>query len=72
MEVVRDYFKEPDKFLPSLVQAFKQMNFTVTAEGVENLKMVEAMRDIGCDYLQGYYFSKPIPADEFAKTYGIH
>ena len=70
MEVVRDYFKEPDKFLPSLVQVFKQMNFTVTAEGVETLEMVESMKNIGCDFLQGYYFSKPLPAREFAEKYG--
>jgi EAL domain-containing protein (putative c-di-GMP-specific phosphodiesterase class I) len=46
------------------------MKFTITAEGVESLEMVEAMKKIGCDYLQGFYFSKPLPADEFAKTYG--
>ena len=71
MEIVRDYFKEPDKILPTMVQAFKQMNFTVTAEGVETLEMVEAMKNIGCDFLQGYYFSKPLPVEEFAKKYGI-
>ena len=70
MEIVRDYFKDRDKILPSLVHAFKQMNFTVTAEGVENLEMVEVMKKIGCDFLQGFYFSKPLPAEEFAKVYG--
>ena len=70
MELVRDYFKERDTFLPHMVQAFKQMKFTVTAEGVETLEMVEHMAEIGCDYLQGYYFSQPLPAEEFAKTYG--
>ena len=70
MEIVRDYFKERDKILPGLVQAFKQMHFTVTAEGVETLEMVEAMKHIGCDFLQGYYFSKPLPVEEFAKKYG--
>lgn len=70
MGIVRDYFKDRDKILPSLVQAFKQMNFTVTAEGVENLEMVEIMKKIGCDFLQGFYFSKPLPAEEFAKVYG--
>uniref|UniRef100_UPI003890BEAF EAL domain-containing protein n=1 Tax=Treponema sp. TaxID=166 RepID=UPI003890BEAF len=70
MELVRDYEKSHDSFLPTLVQSFKQMGFTVTAEGVETLEMVENMAKIGCDYLQGYYFSKPLPAEEFAKTYG--
>lgn len=70
MELVREYFKDLDTLLPAVVQALKQMKFTITAEGVESLEMVEAMKKIGCDYLQGFYFSKPLPADEFAKTYG--
>ncbi|MCR4822536.1 MAG: EAL domain-containing protein [Treponema sp.] len=71
MELVRDYFKDRDKILPTMVQTFKQMGFSVTAEGVETLEMVELMKEIGCDYLQGFYFSKPLPSEEFAKTYGI-
>ena len=71
MELVREYFKDLDTLLPAVVQALKQMKFTITAEGVESLEMVETMKKIGCDYLQGFYFSKPLPADEFAKKYGI-
>ena len=70
MELVRDYEKNRDSLLPMLVETFKQMQFTVTAEGVETIEMVESLKRIGCDFLQGYYFSKPIPADEFAKVYG--
>lgn len=70
MEIVQDYFKDCDKILPALVHAFKQMNFTVTAEGVETLEMAESMKKIGCDFLQGFYFSKPLPVSEFVKKYG--
>jgi EAL domain-containing protein (putative c-di-GMP-specific phosphodiesterase class I) len=70
MEFVWDYFKEKDKILPTLVQTIKQMGFTVTAEGIESLELADTMRDIGCDYLQGFVFSKPIPANEFAGKYG--
>ncbi len=70
MEVVWDYFKTKDKILPTLVETFKQMNFTVTAEGIESMEMAEAMKSIGCDFLQGFCFSKPIPAEEFAEKYG--
>lgn len=70
MEFVWDYFKEKDKILPTLVETIKQMGFTVTAEGIENLELADTMRDIGCDFLQGFIFSKPIPANEFAEIYG--
>lgn len=70
MEFVWDYFKCKDKILPTLVQTIKQMDFTVTAEGIENLDMAKVMKEIGCDYLQGFCFSKPIPAAEFLEIYG--
>ena len=69
MEIVWDYFKNHDKLLPAFIQVFKQMNFSVTAEGIETAEMAQEMKKLGCDYLQGYYFSKPVPSDEFAKTY---
>jgi EAL domain-containing protein (putative c-di-GMP-specific phosphodiesterase class I) len=69
MEFVWDYFKEKDKILPMLVQTIKQMGFTVTAEGIENLEMATSMKEIGCDYLQGFYFSRPIPAEDFFTKY---
>ena len=69
MEFVWDYFKEKDQILPTLVQTIKQMGFTVTAEGIENQELADTMRDIGCDYLQGFCFSKPLSASEFATKY---
>ena len=69
MNIVWDYIRDRDALLPALVQAFRQMGFSITAEGVETQEMAEAMAGIGCDYLQGYYFSKPVPMDEFAEKY---
>ena len=65
MEVVRNYFREKDPLLPALISAFRRMDFSVTAEGIETPEMAEALRSIGCDYLQGYYFSRPVPMSEF-------
>lgn len=65
MEVVRNYFRDRDLLLPALIQAFKKMNFSVTAEGIESEEMARALRDIGCDYLQGYYFSQPVSMKKF-------
>ena len=69
MEFVWDYFKEKDKVLPMVVNTIKQMGFTVTAEGIENKEMAAAMNEIGCDYLQGYCFSRPLPAKDFVTKY---
>ena len=46
------------------------MSFSVTAEGIETAEMAEALREIGCDYFQGYYFSRPLPMDEFLQMAG--
>ncbi|MCR4695110.1 MAG: EAL domain-containing protein [Pseudobutyrivibrio sp.] len=67
LELVWDYCKEPDEILPNMVSGFRNMGFTVTAEGVENQEYVQAMRDIGVDYLQGYFYSKPLPTAQFVK-----
>ena len=69
MEVVRNYFRDRDPLLPTLVQVFKQMNFSITAEGIETKEMAEGMREIGCDYLQGFYFSQPVPMQAFLQLY---
>ena len=69
MQVVWDYIHDEDVMLPTIISAFKQLNLSVTAEGIETREMEDAMKSIGCDYLQGYYYSKPIPADEFVKKY---
>ncbi len=41
------------------------MEVPVVAEGVEIAEQYDLLRDIGCEYIQGYYFSKPLPSAEF-------
>ena len=72
MEVVWDYFKNRDQILPALIKAFKHMGFSVTAEGIENRDMAQEMRTLGCDYLQGFYFSRPLPAAAFLQKYAAN
>ena len=69
MSIVWDYIRDRDALLPALVQAFRQMGFSITAEGIETREMADAMAGIGCNYLQGYYFSKPLPMEEFAEKF---
>ena len=37
------------------------MNLSVVAEGVETGEQLERLREIGCDFVQGYFFAKPMP-----------
>ncbi|MBQ5333517.1 MAG: EAL domain-containing protein [Oscillospiraceae bacterium] len=47
------------------VEMLRSLNKKIVVEGVETAEMVKLLSDIGCDYLQGYYYSKPVPADDF-------
>jgi EAL domain-containing protein (putative c-di-GMP-specific phosphodiesterase class I) len=69
MEVVWDYHRERDSLLPNIVKAFTQMGFSITAEGIETAEMADSLTEIGCDYLQGFFFDKPLPVDEFVAKY---
>lgn len=51
--------------LSSIVQMTKWLNTPTIAEGVETIEKADYMRSIGCNYIQGYLYSKPVPKDEF-------
>jgi diguanylate cyclase (GGDEF)-like protein len=63
----------PDGSRAPLVDAIIAMahslGLTVVAEGVETAQQLEYLRRQGCDQCQGYLFSKPLPAAEFAERY---
>jgi len=46
----------------SIIALAESMSLSVTAEGVETAAQVEALRDLGCTNLQGFYFSRPVEA----------
>ena len=41
------------------------MNLSVVAEGVETREQLERLREIGCDFVQGYFFARPMPCEDF-------
>ena len=43
------------------------MNIPVIAEGVEDKTELKILKEMGCNIVQGFYFSRPIPAEEFEK-----
>ncbi|MDE7195196.1 MAG: EAL domain-containing protein [Oscillospiraceae bacterium] len=51
--------------LEHILQMASDLNITVLAEGVETKEQVELLRSIGCDQVQGYYYAKPMPEEEF-------
>ena len=65
--MTQDYFKNDRTKLVmnSVVNMIRNMNLRIVAEGIEKEEQLNAMAEIGVDYIQGYYFSKPIPLAEF-------
>ncbi|MDE5864991.1 MAG: EAL domain-containing protein, partial [Lachnospiraceae bacterium] len=51
--------------LRNTIKMFKAMNMKIVVEGVETEDMVKQFSDMECEYIQGYYYSKPLPKDEF-------
>ena len=48
-----------------VIQMAESLGAPVVAEGVENEQQYQLLRQTGCDFVQGYYFSKPLPSREF-------
>ena len=51
----------------SIVSMGRILGMQVVAEGVEEEPQVRKLRQIGCDYAQGYYYAKPLPFDNFVE-----
>jgi len=54
------------EMLQATVALARSLNIPVTAEGIETEAQAVAVRLFGCDSLQGYYFSRPVPADKIS------
>lgn len=58
--------KKGDKgIIRYMVRLAHWMKLSVVAEGVETFEQVERLREMGCDYVQGYYFAEPMPSWEY-------
>jgi diguanylate cyclase (GGDEF)-like protein/PAS domain S-box-containing protein len=51
----------------TIISMSHSLNIMVIAEGVETVEQLELLRVFGCDEVQGYIFSRPVPAEEFTK-----
>ena len=59
--------KNDTKIVEVIIDIAKYLGAPVIAEGVETKAQVDLLKSLGCDIIQGYYFSKPISAAEFEK-----
>ena len=59
--------KSDQQMVQAIVSLAHAMNMDVVAEGVEEKEEADLLREMKCEYVQGYYFSRPLPADEFEK-----
>lgn len=58
---------EHRRLVSTMVEIGKSLGIEVVAEGVETLEQANILRDLGCDYLQGYAFARPMPAEDITR-----
>lgn len=65
--------KRAENILINVIYLAKDLDMTVIAEGVETKEQLDFLENIGCENVQGFYFSKPLPELEFIKlTHSLH
>jgi len=56
--------KENLEIVRTIITLAHNLKMDVIAEGIETAEQLSQLRDLGCEYGQGYYFSRPVPAEE--------
>jgi EAL domain-containing protein (putative c-di-GMP-specific phosphodiesterase class I) len=66
MEFIRNICdnKKHFRLVGIMIDIARILEVPVIAEGVETKEQLDLLEDLGCDIIQGYYFSKPLPAEE--------
>lgn len=59
--------KRDEAIVEAMINLSHKLGIKVVAEGVENKNQLVKLEVFGCDYIQGYYFAKPMPMPEFEK-----
>ena len=55
--------KDDTVLVSTIIAMSKSLGKKVVAEGVETKEQLQQLTELGCDYIQGYYFSKPLPSE---------
>lgn len=53
----------------NILKMARQLRMVTVAEGIESAEQVRELTEMGCDYIQGYYYSQPVTVDEFETKY---
>ena len=75
LKIDREFFSETNTSLTSvlilekIIEMARAMGISVVCEGVETAEQVDILRDIGCDFVQGYFYGRPMPIEEFYEKY---
>jgi len=64
-----DHDQKGQQLVALIIEIAKNLKIPVIAEGVERETQIQILRKMGCDIVQGFYFSRPLPADEFEKRF---
>lgn len=64
--------RNDEAIVKAVVNLAHSLDLKVVAEGVETSRHLEHLRRLNCDEVQGYYFSRPLPASEFAEWVSAH
>jgi diguanylate cyclase (GGDEF)-like protein/PAS domain S-box-containing protein len=71
---VREISTRPDEttIVRAIISMGRSLNLRIIAEGVETASDLAFLKAQGCDEGQGYYFSRPVPAEQFAKLLTVN
>lgn len=69
MQFIRSAFQDQKamRLLEAVIWLAESIEVPCIAEGVETREQADALKQMGCDIIQGYYFSRPLPADDFER-----
>ncbi len=56
--------KDDRALIRAIIEMGKSMGLTILAEGIENKDQLDILKELGCEQGQGFYFSKPLPAEQ--------
>lgn len=55
------------KIVGKIIELAHELGMLVVAEGIEEKYQVDKLHSLNCDYIQGYYFSKPVSCEDFER-----